>query len=37
MRLVDASAWVEIPVNCRDAHFEAIRQILGNRLQVEPV
>ncbi len=28
---------VEVPVVCRDAHFEAMRKILGTRLQVEQV
>ena len=28
---------VEVPVVCRDAHFEAMRNILGTRLQVEQV
>lgn len=28
---------VEIPVICRDAHFQAMRQVLGNRLRVEQV
>jgi len=28
---------VEVPVVCRDAHFEAMRKVLGTQLQVEPV
>lgn len=28
---------VEVPVVCRDAHFEAMRQVLGTQLQVEQV
>jgi predicted nucleic acid-binding protein len=28
---------VELPVVCRDAHFEAMRQVLGTRLQVEQI
>jgi predicted nucleic acid-binding protein len=27
----------EVPVVCRDAHFEAMRQVLGTQLQVEQV
>lgn len=28
---------LEVPVVCRDAHFEAMRQVLGTQLQVEQV